>query len=229
MEGFLYLLLIVAAIFSLVASWGVNSTYKKYSKVRNLSGMTGQMAAERILQSQGIYDVRVERVSGTLTDHYDPSAKVLRLSDSTYANASVASVGVAAHECGHALQHAKGYAPLTIRSSLVPVANLGSNAGIILFLIGLFFNSSMGDTLLTVGIILFSAAVLFQIVTLPVEFNASARAVTLLETTGILGHNELKGTKKVLRAAALTYVAAAATAIIQLLRLIVIAGGRSRD
>jgi hypothetical protein len=229
MEGFLYLLLIVAAIFSLVASWGVNSTYKKYSKVRNLSGMTGQMAAERILQSQGIYDVRVERVSGTLTDHYDPSAKVLRLSDSTYANASVASVGVAAHECGHALQHAKGYAPLTIRSSLVPVANLGSNAGIILFLIGLFFNSSMGDTLLTVGIILFSAAVLFQIVTLPVEFNASARAVTLLETTGILGHNELKGTKKVLRAAALTYVAAAATAILQLLRLIAIAGGRSRD
>jgi hypothetical protein len=212
-----------------MASWGVNSTYKKYSKVRNLSGMTGQMAAERILQSQGIYDVRVERVSGTLTDHYDPSAKVLRLSDSTYANASVASVGVAAHECGHALQHAKGYAPLTIRSSLVPVANLGSNAGIILFLIGLFFNSSMGDTLLTVGIILFSAAVLFQIVTLPVEFNASARAVTLLENTGILGHNELKGTKKVLRAAALTYVAAAATAILQLLRLIAIAGGRSRD
>ena len=191
--------------------------------------MTGAMAAERILQSQGIYDVRIERVSGRLTDHYDPSAKVLRLSDVTYDNASVAAVGVAAHECGHALQHARGYAPLKIRGSLVPVANLGSYAGMILFMVGLFFSSAVGNTLLTVGILLFSAAVLFQLVTLPVEFDASARAIRLLESTGILGQSELKDSKKVLRAAALTYVAGAATAIIQLARLLMIAGGRSRD
>ncbi|MDY5578285.1 MAG: zinc metallopeptidase [Lachnospiraceae bacterium] len=224
-----YILVVIAGLFSLWASYHVNSTYKKYSHIRSMSGMTGAMAAERILQSQGIYDVRIERVSGNLTDHYDPSSKVLRLSDSTYGNASVAAVGVAAHECGHALQHAKGYAPLQIRGALVPIANLGSSAGIILFMVGLFFYSSMGDALLTIGIILFSAAVLFQLVTLPVEFDASARAVKLLESTGILGQNEVRVTKKVLGAAALTYVAGAATAILQLLRLILIAGGRNRD
>lgn len=224
-----YILVLIAAIFSIVASIRVNTTYNKYAKVRSMSGMTGAMAAERILQSQGIYDVRIERVSGKLTDHYDPSSKVLRLSDATYADASVAAVGVAAHECGHAIQHAKGYAPLQIRGTLVPVANFGSNAGILLFMIGLFFSSAMGGALLTIGILLFSAAVLFQLVTLPVEFNASSRAMKLLESTGILGQNELKSTKKVLRAAALTYVAAAATSIIQLARLILIAGGRNRD
>lgn len=224
-----YILVIIAAIFSIWASFRVNSTYRKYAKVRSMSGMTGAMAAERILHSQGIYDVRVERVSGSLTDHYDPSSKVLRLSDATYNNASVAAVGVAAHECGHALQHARGYAPLKIRGALVPVANFGSSAGILLFMLGLFFYSSMGNAMLTIGILLFSAAVLFQLVTLPVEFDASGRAVKLLESTGILGHNELKGTKKVLRAAALTYVAGAATSILQLLRLILIAGGRDRD
>lgn len=224
-----YFLVIVAALFSLWASFRVNSTYNKYAQVRSMTGLTGAMAAERILHSQGIYDVRIERVSGRLTDHYDPSSKVLRLSEATYGNSSVAAVGVAAHECGHALQHAQGYMPLKIRGSLVPVANLGSSAGIILFMVGLFFTSSMGDTLLTIGILLFSAAVLFQLVTLPVEFNASARAVTLLESTGILGQQELKSSKKVLRAAALTYVAGAATAILQLVRLLMIAGGRSRD
>ncbi len=224
-----YVLVLIAALFSIWASLRVNSTYNKYAKVRSMSGMTGAMAAERILQSQGIYDVRIERVSGNLTDHYDPAHKVLRLSDAVYNNASVAAVGVAAHECGHALQHARGYAPLTIRGALVPVANLGSSAGILLFVLGLFFTSSMGDAMLTLGIILFSAAVLFQLVTLPVEFNASSRALHLLETTGILGQSELKSTRKVLSAAALTYVAGAATAILQLLRLILIAGGRNRD
>lgn len=224
-----YFLVIIAALFSIWASFRVNRTYNKYARVRSMTGMTGAMAAEKILHSQGIYDVRIERVSGRLTDHYDPSSKVLRLSEATHDNASVAAVGVAAHECGHALQHAQGYMPLKIRGSLVPVASLGSYAGIILFMVGLFFTSGMGDTLLTIGILLFSAAVLFQLVTLPVEFNASARAVTLLESTGILGQEELKSSKKVLRAAALTYVAGAATAILQLVRLLMIAGGRSRD
>ena len=224
-----YILVLVAALFSIWASIRVNTTYNKYEKVRSMSGLTGAMAAERILHSQGIYDVRVEHVSGKLTDHYDPSAKVLRLSDSTYGGSSVAAVGVAAHECGHAVQHARGYAPLQIRGALVPVANLGSNAGILLFMVGLFFSSALGDTLLMLGIILFSAAVLFQLVTLPVEFDASARAIKLLESNGILGQTELRGTKKVLGAAALTYVAGAATAIIQLARLILIAGGRDRD
>ena len=224
-----YFLVIIAALFSIWASFRVNHTYNKYARVRSMTGMTGAMAAEKILHSQGIYDVRIERVSGRLTDHYDPSSKVLRLSEATHDNASVAAVGVAAHECGHALQHAQGYMPLKIRGSLVPVARLGSYAGIILFMVGLFFTSGMGNTLLTIGILLFSAAVLFQLVTLPVEFNASARAVTLLESTGILGQQELKSSKKVLRAAALTYVAGAATAILQLIRLLMIAGGRSRD
>ena len=223
------MLLTLAYLFSIWASFRVNHTYNKYARVRSMTGMTGAMAAEKILHSQGIYDVRIERVSGRLTDHYDPSSKVLRLSEATHDNASVAAVGVAAHECGHALQHAQGYMPLKIRGSLVPVASLGSYAGIILFMVGLFFTSGMGNTLLTIGILLFSAAVLFQLVTLPVEFNASARAVTLLESTGILGQQELKSSKKVLRAAALTYVAGAATAILQLIRLLMIAGGRSRD
>lgn len=224
-----YILVIIAAIFSIWASFRVKSTYKKYAKMHSMSGMTGAQAAEKILQSQGIYDVSIERVSGELTDHYDPSAKVLRLSQSTYNNSSVAAIGVAAHECGHAVQHATGYAPLNIRGALVPIANLGSNAGIILFMVGLFFSSSMGNTFLTLGIILFSAAVLFQLITLPVEFNASGRAIKLLERTGILGQNEIGATKKVLGAAALTYVAGAATAILQLLRLVLIAGGRNRD
>lgn len=225
----MYFLVIIAAIFSVWASAHVNSTYKKYAKVRSMSGLTGAEAAERILRSQGIHDVSIERVSGNLTDHYDPSSKVLRLSDSTYNNASVAAVGVAAHECGHALQHARGYAPLQLRSSLVPLANLGSNAGIAIFFLGLLFYNSMGDVMLTVGIILFSAAVLFQLITLPVEFDASSRALKLLESNGILASSEIPTTRKVLGAAALTYVAAAASAIIQLLRLVAIAGGRNRD
>ena len=214
---------------SLLASARVNTVFNKYSRVMSRQGITGAMAAERILHSQGIYDVRIERVSGKLSDHYDPRSKVLRLSDSTYGDTSVAAIGVAAHECGHAVQHAKGYGPLAVRSALVPLANIGSSLGYILVIIGLLFTRNTGTMLITIGLIAFSCAVLFQIVTLPVEFNASSRALVMLEGQGILGSEEIKGSRKVLSAAAMTYVAAAATSILQLIRLIIIAGGRNRD
>lgn len=220
---------LIGIVLSLMASYHVNTTFTKYSKIRSRSGMTGAMAAERILHHSGIYDVRIEKVSGKLSDHYDPRNKVLRLSDSTYGNASVAAVGVAAHECGHAIQHNKGYAPLKIRGSLVPVANIGSHLGYLMVFLGLIIGGTSSSIIINAGIILFSAAVLFQIITLPVEIDASSRAVKILDYTGILGEEEIKYTKKVLGAAALTYVAAAATSILQLLRLILIAGGRNRD
>lgn len=191
--------------------------------------MTGAQAAQRILNAAGIYDVEIRHVSGNLTDHYDPRNKTLSLSDSVYGSASVAAVGVAAHECGHAIQHQKNYAPLTIRGAIVPVANIGSTLAWPLILIGLFISSRSGQALITAGIICFSLAVLFQIVTLPVEFNASRRAVRILGETGILGEQELGYTRKVLGAAALTYVAGAASAILQLLRLILLFGGRRDD
>lgn len=194
-----------------------------------MSGMTGAQAAQRILNAAGIYDVEIRHVSGKLTDHYDPRNKTLSLSDSVYGSASVAAVGVAAHECGHAIQHQKNYAPLTIRGAIVPVANIGSTLAWPLILIGLFISSRSGQALITAGIICFSLAVLFQIVTLPVEFNASRRAVRILGETGILGEQELGYTRKVLGAAALTYVAGAASAILQLLRLILLFGGRRDD
>ena len=191
--------------------------------------MTGAQAAQRILNEEGIYDVEIRHVSGNLTDHYDPRNKTLSLSDSVYGSTSVAAVGVAAHECGHAIQHQKNYAPLTIRGAIVPVANIGSTLAWPLILIGLFISSRSGQALITAGIICFSLAVLFQIVTLPVEFNASRRAVRILGETGILGEQELGYTRKVLGAAALTYVAGAASAILQLLRLILLFGGRRDD
>ncbi len=224
-----YILVVIGAVICLAASARVKSTFNKYNRVRSMSGMTGAQAAERILNSAGIYDVSVQHISGNLTDHYDPRNKVLSLSDSTYGSASVAAVGVAAHECGHAIQHQTSYAPLNIRSAIVPVANFGSTIAWPLILIGLFFNSSTGTFFIDLGIICFSLAVLFQLVTLPVEFNASSRAVKILESTGILGQEELRGTKKVLGAAALTYVAGAASAILQLLRLVILFGGRGRD
>ena len=192
-----------------------------------MSGMTGAQAAEHILHTAGIYDVSVQHISGNLTDHYDPRNKVLRLSDSTYGSSSVAAVGVAAHECGHAIQHQKDYAPLSIRSAIVPLANFGSFLAWPLIVIGLFITSSTGSLLINIGILCFSLAVLFQLVTLPVEFNASSRAVRILGETGILAQEELKGTKKVLKAAALTYVAGAAASILQLLRLVLLAGRRN--
>jgi Zn-dependent membrane protease YugP len=222
-----YMLIIISALISLFAQFLVNSRFSKYSRVRSRSGMTGAQAAEHILQSQGIYDVAIQRVSGKLTDHYDPRNKTLNLSDAVYASTSVAAVGVAAHECGHAIQHARGYAPLSFRSALVPVANIGSQLSWLFIILGIFFGGS--HTLIMIGILMFSAAVLFQLVTLPVEFNASGRALKLLSETGILQKDEVSDTRKVLSAAALTYVAAAATAVLQLLRLLRLFGGNDRD
>ena len=209
------------------ASSRVNATFAKYDRVRNLRGLTGAQAAEAILHQAGIYNVSVQRISGKLTDHYDPSAKVLRLSDSVFGSTSVAAVSVAAHECGHAIQDQKDYAPLRIRTALVPVCNFGSTISWPMIIIGIFLGWNM--TLIRIGILLFSAAVLFQIVTLPVEFNASSRALNILSSAGLLQGEENEGAQKVLRAAALTYVAGAAASILQLLRLIVLFGGRGRD
>lgn len=222
-----YFLVIIGALLSLAASARVKTTFAKYSRVRSLSGMTGAQAAERILHSAGIHDVAVLHVNGNLTDHYDPRNKTLKLSDTVYGQSSVAAIGVAAHECGHAIQHNDGYVPLRLRSAIVPVANIGATISWPLILIGLFLGYS--QTLINIGIILFSCAVLFQIVTLPVELNASARAVRILDETGILYGEEVTHTKKVLGAAALTYVAAAAASILQLLRLVILFGGRNRD
>ena len=223
-----YFLVLIGAVLSMIASAKVNSTFNRYSKMRSASGMTGAEAAQRILQQNGIYDVAVEHVSGNLTDHYDPKNKVLRLSDATYGSSSVAAVGVAAHECGHALQHNVGYLPLRIRSAIVPAANIGSRLGIPIILLGVLLGSNY--FLIELGIWVFSLAVLFQIVTLPVEFNASNRAMVMMERYGILGGDELRSTRKVLSAAAMTYVAAAASSILQLLRLIILfGGGRRRD
>ena len=224
-----YSLVLIGLLFCLVASARVRSTYAKYGRVRSHSGLTGREAAERILRSAGIYDVRIEHVSGNLTDHFDPKNRVLRLSDATYQSASVAAVGVAAHECGHAIQHSRGYAPLKLRSAIVPVANFGSAIAWPLILLGLLFNSRSSYLLIQIGILAFSFAVLFQLVTLPVEFNASRRAVQILGDSGMLLPDELSMTKKLLRAAALTYVAGAASAILQLLRIILLTGGRRRE
>ncbi len=225
-----YIFILIGAVICLIASARVNSTYNKYSKIRSKSGLTGAQAAQRILESQGIYDVKVQHISGNLTDNYNPVKKVLSLSDETYNSTSVAAVGVAAHECGHAVQHAKGYAPIRVRSALVPFANWGSKLSWILIIAGLLlFNQETGQTMINIGIFAFSLAVLFQLVTLPVEFNASNRAVKILENTGILDLDELKYTRKVLGAAALTYVASAASSILQLLRLVILFGGNRRN
>ena len=202
-----YVLVLIGAVICLIASARVKSTFNKYSQYRSMSGMTGAQAAERILNSAGIYDVTVCHISGSLTDHYNPSKKTLNLSDSVYGSNSVAAIGVAAHECGHAIQHQKNYVPLTLRTAIVPVANIGSTLAWPLILIGLFFNRSTGAMLINLGILCFSFAVLFQLVTLPVEFNASRRALHILGEQGILSDSELPYTRKVLKAAALTYVA----------------------
>lgn len=222
-----YILVIIGLVLCLGASAMVKSTYNRYKEVYPARFMSGAEVAERILRSAGIQDVRVEQVAGELTDHYDPREKVLRLSQENYNTSSVAAIGVAAHEAGHAIQHNVGYFPLKFRNAILPVANLGSQLGVPLVLIGLVF--SFGDTLINVGILLFAFAVLFQVVTLPVEFNASKRAVKLLDEQGILYGEELSGCKKVLSAAAMTYVAAAASSALQLLRLVILGGKRRRD
>lgn len=221
-----YILVIIGVVITLIASSKVKSTYARYERVRSVSGMTGAQAADKVLRAAGINGVRIERVSGHLTDHYDPRTKVLRLSEGVYNSSSVAAIGVAAHECGHAIQDDKSYAPLRLRSAIVPVANIGSTLSWPIIILGIMFGATQ---FLYLGIILFSAAVVFQLVTLPVEYNASSRAVQMLEQTGILYGDELDGTKKVLSAAALTYVAGAAAAILSLLRLVLLFGNRNRD
>ena len=224
-----YVLVLLGVVICMVASAKMNSTFNKYSRIRNHSGMTGRDAAEQILHREGLYDVRIEHISGNLTDHYDPRTKVVRLSDATYNSTSVAALRVAAHECGHAVQHATGYVPLKIRGSLVPVANFGSSIAWPLIILGLFFNGRSSAMFINFGILAFSLAVLFQIVTLPVEFNASNRALKILGNSGMLYESEVKDTRKVLTAAALTYVAGAASAILQLLRILLLTNNRRND
>jgi len=220
-----YIVLVLPAIiFSMWAQTKVNSTFSKYQRVRCYSGYTGAQIARRILDENGLQHVRVERIAGNLTDHYDPRTQVVRLSDSVYNNPSVAAVGVAAHETGHAVQHATGYGPLVIRNSIIPLTNFGSKLSMPLILLGFLLNSS---ALLNLGIVAFSMATLFQLITLPVEFNASSRAMRTL-SNGMMSDNELNGTKKVLTAAALTYVAALMVSAMQLLRLVILAN-RRRD
>lgn len=221
-----YVLVIIGMILCLGASALVNSTMRKYSRVRNMSGLTGAEAARRILNNEGLYNVQIECLQKDSGDHYDPRTNTVRLSYGNYNSASVTAVGVAAHECGHAIQHAKGYAPLSIRSALVPVVNIGSQLGIPLILLGVLL--SWNQVLIQIGIWAFALSVLFQLVTLPVEFNASRRAVTKVEQYGLLTSEENKGCKKVLTAAALTYVAAAASAILQFLRLVLLFGNNRR-
>lgn len=222
------ILVLIGVVLSMAASAKVNSTFAKYSRVRSMTGMTGADAARRLLNSQGIYDVTVRRVPGSLTDHYDPRTKTVNLSESVYDSSSVSAIGVAAHECGHAMQDNTEYVPLKLRGAIVPVANIGAQLSWPMIIIG-FFLAGFGSPLVSIGILLFSLSVLFQLVTLPVEFNASSRAVRLLAQTGILQGEEVGYTKQVLGAAALTYVAAAAGSILQLLRLIILFGGRRND
>ena len=221
-----YILVILAALISLGVSAAMNATFQRYQGVRAYSGLTGAQTAQRILRSAGIYDVTVRHVSGKLTEHYDPRSKTVNLSDAVYGRASLAAVGVAAHECGHAIQDARGYVPLKVRGAIVPVANLGSQLFWPLFLLGLIFSM---EPLVNLGILLFLFALVFQIVTLPVEFNASARAIRMLDSTGILSPSEVPGAKKVLRAAAMTYVAAVIGSLLQLLRLLILSGRIRND
>jgi len=221
-----YLILVVPTlIFSMIAQFMVKSTFSKYSNVRCSKNITGQDAAFLLLKNNSINDVAIEPVQGSLTDHYDPGAKKLRLSEPVYAQPSIAAVGVAAHETGHAIQHAKHYGPLVLRSTLVPVANIGSSMGPWLAIAGLGFSFPL---LINIGLLLFGGAVLFYIITLPVEFNASARALAILQSNNVLSAEELKGVKKVLTAAALTYVASALTAIMNFLRLFLLSRSRRR-
>lgn len=214
-----YILVIIGAIISAIASWNVNQSFRKFSKFSNGKKLPAQDVAAIILHGAGIYDVRIERIRGSLTDHYSPKEKVLRLSDSVYNSTSVAAIGVAAHECGHAIQHHVGYFPLKLRSASVPIANIGSKLSWPIVFLGLI----LGYTgLAQVGVFLFTFVVFFQLVTLPVEFNASSRALKVLEAKKILIGGELKGASKVLKAAALTYVASMFSTILQLLRLILL-------
>lgn len=227
-----YIVLVLPClILSLWASAKVNSTFKKYSQQRTLRGLTAQEAAMRVLSANGVSGVRIERVSGNLTDHYDPRSNVIRLSDSVYDNTSTAAIGVACHEAGHAVQYAQNYAPIKLRAAIIPVTNIGSKLAMPLILLGILFSGlgQFSDTIIYIGIACFGLSVVFQFATLPVEFNASHRALQTIESTGILTEEEQKGARKTLVAAAMTYVAATATALAQLLRLVVLFGRRNND
>ena len=214
-----YILVIIGAIISAIASWNVNRTYKNFSKFSNGKGFSAEDVAALVLHKAGIYDVRIERIRGSLTDHYSPNEKVLRLSDTVYGSTSVAAIGVAAHECGHAIQHHQGYFPLKLRAASVPIANIGSKLSWPIILIGLIFDWT---GIAQIGVYLFTFVFFFQLITLPVEYNASSRALHVLEERKLLIGGELKGASKVLKAAALTYVAALFSSILQLLRLILL-------
>lgn len=222
-----YLILVVPALLiSMYAQWKVSSTFKTYSSTATRSGLTGAGVARKILDMNGLQSVRVERIAGNLTDHFDPRDNVVRLSDTVYGSASISAVGVAAHETGHAVQHATKYVPMKIRSAIIPVTNIGSKLAIPLVLVGLLFSFPM---LTEIGIVFFSLSVIFQLVTLPVEFNASSRAIATLANTGLVSDVEKTGVRKVLTAAALTYVAALLVAIAQLMRLVLLFGRRNND
>ncbi len=225
-DYYYWILILPAALFAMWAQMRVQSTFRRYSKTGNLRGLTGAGAARMILDANGLQNIRLEHISGNLTDHYDPRDQVIRLSDSVWGSSSVAAVGVAAHEAGHAVQHAVGYFPIKIRTAVIPVTNIGSKLSIPLILLGIFFQA---QPLVSVGILLFATVALFQLVTLPVEYNASGRAMKVLEQSGMLMGEELTGARKVLSAAALTYVAALITALAQLLRLVLLFGRRNDD
>ena len=220
-----FLFMIPALIISIWAQFKVNNTFEKYSRVNNSGGLTGADAAYEVLKQHGVNNVNIERISGNLTDHFDPRTNVIRLSNSVYSSTSVSAIGVAAHEAGHAVQYAQGYAPIKFRKALVPVTNIGSTLSIPLIFIGLLLPVQY-DFIVNIGIMLFSLAVLFQLITLPVEFDASRRAIETLSQSGMLYGEELEGAKKVLQAAAMTYLAATFTAIMSLLRLLFIVGNR---
>lgn len=225
MDRYYLFLVIPAMLVAVLAQIQVSSTFSRYQQVHSRRGMTAAEAARRILDANGLHQVRVERVSGRLTDHYDPRSHVIRLSDSVYSSDSVGAIGVAAHECGHAVQYAQHYAPIKLRAALIPITTIGSNVAIPLAILGLVFGWSL---LTDVGILLFAAVVLFQLITLPVEFNASRRAVATLDSQMLLEGEELAGAKKVLTAAALTYVAALIVAVANLLRLLLLRNNRRR-
>ncbi len=227
-----YIVLVLpAVIFAMIASAMVNSTFDRYSKVRNQRGLTGAEAARRILDAAGLSNVSIERASGKLSDHYDPRANVVRLSDSVYDQPTPAAVGVAAHECGHAIQHATGYLPIKIRNAIIPITNIGSKLSIPLIILGLILTAWSQNAIYVayIGVALFSLCVLFQLVTLPTEFNASRRAVRTIDDMGLLAGDDLTACKKVLTAAAMTYVAALAVSLMQLIRLLLIVGRNRRD
>ena len=225
MFDYTFIILIPAMLFAFYAQFKINSTYSKFSQIGSSRGLTGAEAARRILDANGLWDVKIAHISGNLTDNYNPKTNTVSLSDSTYASTSVAAIGVAAHECGHAVQHAEGYAPVKIRTALVPVTNIGSSAGMIILIVGLIFSSY---SLAMLGILLYSLMAIFQLVTLPVEFNASSRALRTLELDHILEDNEIPQARKVLSAAALTYVAALVSTLATLLRYLLLVNGRRR-